>query len=179
MNPSIHRVILTVAAAVLVGITPLRAETETLHYPTQDNSMFSIEAPSEWKVTAIEEVGDFGTLESENGSVLQFRAIEAENEEEAKNEIDTIFDSTAEFLAKNYTDIELDEPKEINVQGQPGAQLTGSGKDKDGNAVVFLSAMIALGPTTIAEIWAAVAHEDNDDLAQAQKMLESYKPSSN
>ncbi len=164
-------------APLLIGTSALRAETKTLHYPTQDESMFSIEAPSDWELTAIEEIGDFGTLESGNGSILQFRAIKLESEEEAKKEIDSIFDSTAEFLAKNYTDVQLDEPKEITVEGQPGAQLTGSGKDEDGDDVKFLSAMIALGPTTIAEIWAAVTHED--DLTQTQKILESYKPSSN
>lgn len=172
-------IVLTLTATLLLGTAALRADTKTLHYPTESESMFSIDAPADWQVTAIEEVGDFGSLESENGSILQFRAVELENEEEAKKEIDSIFDSTAEFLAENYTDVELDEPKEINVAGQPGAQLSGSGKDKDGNTVTFVSAMIALGPTTVAEIWGAVFPEDTNDLAAAQKILESYKPASN
>lgn len=160
-------------AATLAGA---QAETKTLHYPTQDKSMFSIDAPAEWKVTEIEETGDFGSLESEDGSVLQFRAQEFETEDEAKKEIDSIFESTGEFLKDNYTDIKLDEPKEINVEGQPGAQLTGTGKDKDGNAVQFLSAMIALGPKSIAEIWAAVFTEDSSDLEAAKTILGSFKP---
>jgi hypothetical protein len=166
----------TPLAAVIFAVASLtaaQAETKTLHYPTQDTTMFSIDAPADWEVTEISEVGEFGTLESGNGSVLQFRAVECQNEEEAKAEIDAIFDSTAEFLEENYTDIQLEDPKEINVEGQPGAQLTGTGKDKDGDSVQFLSAMIALGPTTVAEVWAAAYA---DDVPSAQAVLQSFKP---
>lgn len=177
MNKSRH-ILPLVAFFIGSCLAAAQAETKTLHYPDQDKSMFSIDAPSEWKVSEIEAVGDFGSLESQNGSVLQFRAQEFDTEEEAKKEIDSIFDSTADFLKENYTDVKLDEPKEVTVEGQPGAQLTGTGKDKDGNAVQFLSAMIALGPKSIAEIWAAVfpEGEGNNDLAAAQAVLGSFKP---
>lgn len=173
-----HRSLLIASIFTAAGLAGARAETKTLHYPTQDASMFSIDAPAEWKVTEIAEVGDFGSLESENGSVLQFRAVELDSEEEAKKEISSIFDSTGEFLQENYTDIKLDDPKEITVDGQPGAQLSGTGKDKEGNAVQFVSAMIALGPKSIAEIWAAVfpEGEGNNDLEEAQAVLGSFKP---
>lgn len=169
---SIRRSLLTLALFTAAALTA-RAENKTLHYPTQDATMFSIDAPADWEVTEIQEVGDFGSLESANGSVLQFRAIECASEDEARKEIDAIFDSTAEFLEENYTDIQLDEPKEITIEGQPGAQLTGTGKDKDGNPVQFLSAMIALGPTTVSEVWAAAYP---DDVPAAQAVLQSFKP---
>ena len=165
--------LLIVTLCTAAALATAQAETKTLHYPTQDETMFSIDAPADWEVTEISEVGDFGTLESGNGSVLQFRAVECESEDDAKAEIDAIFDSTAEFLEENYTDIQLEDPKEINVEGQPGAQLTGTGKDKDGDSVQFLSAMIALGPTTVAEVWAAAYA---DDVPSAQAVLQSFKP---
>lgn len=173
-----RRMLLLAVLITAVSFAVAQAETKTLHYPDQDKSMFSIDAPADWKVTEIEEVGDFGSLESENGSVLQFRAQQFDTEDEAKKEIDSIFDSTGDFLKDNYTDIKLDEPKQVTVEGQPGAQLTGTGKDKDGNAVQFLSAMIALGPKSIAEIWAAVfpEGEGNNDLTAAQAVLQSFKP---
>lgn len=173
-----HRLLPLAVVLTAVSLAVAQAETKTLHYPTQDASMFSIDAPSDWTVSEIKDTGEFGSLESENGSVLQFRAQEFGTDEEAKKEIDSIFDSTADFLKDNYTDIKLDEPKEVTVDGQPGAQLTGTGKDKDGNAVQFLSAMIALGPKSIAEIWAAVfpEGEGNNDLAAAQAVLQSFKP---
>jgi len=158
------------------GMTSARAETKTLHYPTQDETMFTIEAPGDWEVTEIESVGDFGSLESENGSVLQFRAQEFETEDEAKQEVDSIVESTFEFLQENYTDINLEDPKEITIEGQPGMQVTGAGKDKEGNSVQFLSATIVLGPKTVAEVWAAVFPEGNDDLEAAQSVLQSFKP---
>lgn len=171
--------LLTPIAAVIFTIASLavaQAETKTLHYPTQDASMFSIDAPSDWKVTEIESVGDFGSLESENGSVLQFRAQEFDTEDEAKKEIDSIVESTFEFLQENYTDINLEDPKEVTIEGQPGMQVTGVGKDKEGNAVQFLSATIALGPQKVAEVWAAVFPEGNNDLDAAQSVLQSFKP---
>jgi len=158
------------------GMISARAETKTLHYPTQDQTMFSIEAPADWEVTEIQEVGDFGSLESENGSVLQFRAQEFDTEDEAKQEVDSIVESTFEFLQENYTDINLEDPKEITIEGQPGMQVTGVGKDKEGNAVQFLSATIVLGPKKVAEVWAAVFPEGTDDLAAAQAVLGSFKP---
>lgn len=150
-----------------------RAEQQTLHYPTEDESMFTIEAPGEWEVTGIDEVGEFGSLESENGSVLQFRAIECANEEEAKAEIESISESTADFLQETYSDIELGDVKELEIEGMPAFQLAGDGKDKDGNAVKFLSAIIILGPTTVAEVWAAAYAED---LEAAEAVLGSFKP---
>ena len=168
-----------VAAAVMTSaLASARAETKTLHYPTQDESMFSIDAPTDWKVTEIESVGDFGSLESENGSVLQFRAQELETEEGAKKEVDSVVESTFKFLQDNYTDIDLEDPKEVTIEGQPGMQVTGVGKDKEGNAVQFLSAIIALGPKSVAEVWAAVfpEGEGNNDLASAQAVLQSFKP---
>jgi len=166
------------AALMFLSLVSAQAETKTLHYPTQDETMFSIDAPADWEVTEIESVGDFGSLESENGSVLQFRAQEFDSEDEAKQEVDSVVESTFEFLQENYTDINLEDPKEVTIEGQPGMQVTGTGKDKDGNAVQFLSAIVALGPKTVAEIWAAVfpEGEGNNDLQAAQAVLQSFKP---
>ncbi|MFM8459097.1 MAG: hypothetical protein ACKOB0_09155 [Chthoniobacterales bacterium] len=168
--------ILVVALFAAGSSITAQAETKTLHYPTQDASMFSIEAPADWEVTEIKETGDFGSLESENGSVLQFRAQQFDSADEAKKEIDSVVDSTLGFLQENYTDINLEEPKEITIEAKPGMQVTGVGKDKEGNAVQFLSAIVALGPTTVAEIWAAVFSEGNNDLEAAQSVLQSFKP---
>ncbi len=169
--------LLITATIALALPTLVRAESKTLHYPTQDDALFSIDVPSDWKVTEIEEVGDFGTLESPEGSILQFRAQKFDTEEEAKKEVDDIFDDTGKFLEENYKNIKLNEPQEIKGD-HPGAKLGGTGKDKDGNDVEFLSAMIVLGPNTVAEIWGAVFTEDKDDIQAANKILDSFKPAS-
>ena len=172
MNKS-RRHLLIAAIFIAAGLSAAQAETKTLHYPTEDESMFTIEAPADWKVTGIDEVGEFGSLESENGSILQFRAIECENEEDAKAEIDSISESTVKTLEENYSDVKLGEVTELDFDGRPGFQLSGEGKDKDGNKVEFGSFTIVLGPTTIAEIWAAAYPEDK---AATEKTLNSFKP---
>ena len=150
-------------------------DVTTLYYPDEANAMFSVDAPANWVVTGIERVGDFGTIDSGSGSVLEFRAQNYDTEAEAQAEAGAIVDSTFEFLKTNYTDVKLDDPTDTVVSGKPAMELTGTGKDKDGNAIQFLSAVIALGPQSVAEIWAAVFPEGNDDLAAAKATLDSFK----
>lgn len=162
------------SSAASSAAAPAAGKT-TLYYPDQQGAMFSIQAPKDWTVSQIEEVGEFGSLQSPSTSVLQFRAQNFDTEDEAKREIDTIVESTTGFLDDNYIDIKLDEPKDITVDGQPGMQVAGTGKDRGGNEVDFLSAIIVLGPTSIAEIWAAVFPEGNNDLEVASEVLDSFK----
>lgn len=164
------------ASSAVSGATDSATGMTTLYYPEQQGALFSIEAPASWKVGTIDQVGDFGSVESENGSILQFRAQTYDTDAQANQEIDAIADSTTAFLQDTYTDITLDDPKDVTINGRPGVQLAGNGKDKDGNAVKFLSAMIFLGPTSIAEIWAAVFSEGSNDLDVATQVLNSFKP---
>lgn len=166
-----------VAAATLVIASAAfaQAETKTLYYPSQDAAMFSIEAPSDWKVTEIEEVGDFGTLESPDGSILQFRAQKFDSADDAKKEVDDIVDGTVEFLKENFKEVKLNDPSELKGE-LSGMQLTGKAKDKDGEESEIVSATIVLGPTTIAEIWGAVTANDKDMMDAANQILGSFKP---
>lgn len=168
------------AASNVVGEAGSQAaaaeDVTTLFYPDESTAMFSVDAPADWVVTGISQVGDFGIIESESGSVLQFRAQNYDTEVEAEAEAGAIVESTFEFLKENYTDVKLDDPTDTVVQGNPAMELTGTGKDKDGNAVQFLSAVVALGPLSVAEIWAAVLPEGSDDLAAAEATLASFTP---
>ena len=166
----------TSAATATTSSENFAAGTTTLYYPQQPGAMFSIEAPSNWTVGKIDQVGDFGSLESPNGAILQFRAQNYDTEDAASKEIESIVDSTMTFLQDNYTEINLDDPVDVTAGGQPGTELAGTGKDKDGNPVKFLSAIIVLGPQSLAEIWAAVLPEGNSDLESATAVLDSFKP---
>jgi hypothetical protein len=154
------------------------ASATTLYYPTQAESVFSVDAPANWEVTQTEQFGDFTNLRSENGSaVLEFRAQNFDTEEEVKTEVESIVDGTIEFLNENYTDITLGDVTKVTYGGKPGVELTGTGMDEDGNAVKFLSTIIVLGPTSVAEIWAA-AFPEGPDLAEANAVIDSFKPTS-
>ena len=166
----------TSAASATTSSENFAAGTTTLYYPQQPGAMFSIEAPSDWTVGKIDQVGDFGSLESPNGAILQFRAQNYDTEDAASKEIESIVDSTMTFLQDNYTEINRDDPVDVTAGGQPGTELAGTGKDKDGNPVKFLSAIIVLGPQSLAEIWAAVLPEGNSDLDTATAVLDSFKP---
>ncbi|MFM8719517.1 MAG: hypothetical protein ACKOFH_08325, partial [Chthoniobacterales bacterium] len=73
----------------------------------------------------------------------------------------------------DFPAVTLGEVKELDIGGRPGFQPRGEGKDKDGNTVEFGSFTIILGPTTIAEIWAASYPEDK---VVAEATLNSFKP---
>ena len=154
------------------------ASATTYYYPTQAESVFSVDAPANWEVTQIEQSGDFIYLESENGSVLGFRAQNFDTDAETKTEVESIVDGTFEYLKENYTDITRGDATDVTYGGKPGVELTGTGMDEDGNAVKFLSTIIVLGSESIAEIWAAVLPEGNNDVAEANAVIGSFKPSS-
>ncbi|MFZ4373048.1 MAG: hypothetical protein ACOYO2_07415 [Mycobacterium sp.] len=151
------------------------AGTTTLYYPEQQGAIFSVVAPDDWAVTKADKVGDFVSLESVNGSILQFRERAFSTEAEGTKEVDSIVNSTMDFLNDNYTDIKLSDPEDITIDGQPGFAFTGDGKDKDGNAVKFVSATVVLDTSRIVEIWAAVYGEGNNDGDTASKVLDSLK----
>ncbi len=174
MKNSTPKQLVLAAALTFATAFVIKAGTQTLYYPTQDDAMFSIVAPSDWKVTAIEEVGDFASLESPNGNILQFRAQKFDTTDEAKKEVEAIFDDTAKFLDETYKEVKLNEPEEIKGDN-PGAALSGVGKDKDGNQYEFLSAMMAIDDTTVAEIWGAVSPDDKEEMEAAKKILGSFK----
>jgi hypothetical protein len=164
------------AASATTSSENFAAGTTTLYYPQEQGALFSIEAPSNWTVGKIAEVGDFGSLESPTGADLQFRAQNYDTEDAASKEIEAIVDSTMTYLQDNYTDVKLDDPVKVTAGGQPGTELAGTGKDMDGNPVKFLSAIIVLGPTSLAEIWAAVSADNQSDLDAATGVLDSFKP---
>ena len=56
MNPALPSLLL-IALLALAGPVTAQAQTQTLHYPTEDESMFTIKAPGDWEVTGIDEVG--------------------------------------------------------------------------------------------------------------------------
>jgi hypothetical protein len=154
------------------------AGTTTLYYPDKDSAMFSIVAPDDWEITGIDEVGEFANLQSPKGGILQFRATKFDTEKEALAEIEAISEDTVEFLSENYTDIKLNDAEDL-TGNLAGAKLTGAAKDKDGNEVLILSALIILDPTTVAEVWAAVYPDEKAEVAAANGILESFTPASN
>ncbi|MFZ4484423.1 MAG: hypothetical protein ACOYOL_10640 [Chthoniobacterales bacterium] len=77
---------ITMLGAALAAALAIKTQAgnTTYYYPEKDKAMFSIEAPTDWKVIAIDEVGDFASLESPEGAILQFRATKFDSEKEAK-----------------------------------------------------------------------------------------------
>jgi hypothetical protein len=151
------------------------AGTTTLYYPEQQGAVFSVVAPDDWKLTKADKVGDFVSLESVNGSILQFREREFHTDADGKKEVDEIVNSTLDFINDNYTDIKLSDPEDITIDGQPGFAFTGDAKDKDGNAVKLVSATLVLDTSRVVEVWAAVYGEGNNDGDTAGNVLDSLK----
>lgn len=99
--------------------------------------------------------------------------MECETEENAVAEVESIGDSTIKILEDNYTDVELGNLQQLEIDGVPAFEFSGKDKDKNGNVVAILSTSVVLGKTPIAEILAAVFSKD---LAAAKETLGSFRP---
>lgn len=72
------------------GPAAAQAAGQTMRYPTEGPSIFTIVVPAGWTATDFEEVGETGSLESKSGSCLQFRAVECDDETAASGEVSSI-----------------------------------------------------------------------------------------
>lgn len=154
-------------AAVL--LTPA-AEAKKIAYPSPEKASFVVEVPDSWKVTPGSEVGDYVTLEGSTGVVVQIRTIEA-SEDSMKSAITDSID----FVKQTYKDVQLGDPQDAKVNGLDGFSASGTGKDKDGDAMMFVMEWFGLKNNQLAEIWFAASADDKDGVAEAAKIEASLK----
>jgi len=69
----------------------------------------------------------------------------------------------------------MQEPTSLEHRGMKTMMLAGEGVNEDGNAVGFLTYLIALADGNIAEIWYVVELSDKEGQQAAIKMLDSFR----
>lgn len=157
---------LALAAGLLVGSS---AGAATLAYPSSDSPSFIIDHPSNWEMEPGENVGDYVTLTSPTGAVLQLRTIPGT--EKAMNDA---VQENVDYLGETFSNVEMGEPQELKGKLE-GSVITGGGKDADDQDVGFAIYFIGLPDGRIAEIWYAVVKGDQASHKAAVEILNSFR----
>lgn len=157
---------LALAAGLLIGSS---AGAETLAYPSADNPSFIIDHPANWTMEPGEDVGDYVTLTSPNGAVLQLRTIPG-----TEKAMDQAVQENVDYLGETFSNVEMGEPEELKGKLE-GSIITGSGKDEDDQDVGFAIYFIGLPDGRIAEIWYAVVKGDQASHKAAIDILNSFR----
>jgi hypothetical protein len=148
------------------------AQAKTVNYPAKGKASFTVVVPDTWKVTDAKDVGDYTDLESAAGTVMQLRTIDAASETlaEVGKEVD-------DYLAAHYNEVKMTlEGEGCKINGLTCAIAYGTGKEKDGGAEVrLMSAGLALPDGKVGEIWYVAPVADKAGIADATKILGSYK----
>ncbi|RBP42473.1 hypothetical protein DES53_106181 [Roseimicrobium gellanilyticum] len=155
--------------ACLAFTSVASADTTTIHYPDEENAVFTVTAPDDWEFEAGTEDDPYCTLTKED-TVLYFKTVEGT--EEALTEA---IEETYEYVKETYPKAELPKPEETKIDGKPALAAAGKGKDEDGTPTEFGFAWVFVGKGKIAEIWFESADTDKKIVEEAVKILKSFK----
>jgi hypothetical protein len=87
---------------------------------------------------------------------------------------EAIEDSVA-YIKETYGKVSFKEPVKAAQSGLKGFYMDGSGSDKDGEAIVFRMAWLALKDGKIGEIWFVAPADDKAGIAAASKVMNSFR----
>ncbi len=161
---------LSIAALLAAGLLAAPfISAETLAYPSTDDASFLIDYPPTWEMTPGETTGDYTTLLGTAGTTLMFRTVPGEDAKEA-------VESSIEYVFENYTEVNLSEPKESNHRGLTGLMLGGTANDKEMGKMKIGMAFYKLDESTMGEIWFAAPQDDQEGIAEAVEVLNSFRP---
>ena len=169
---------LATAQAVLDTFEGKIADAGTLiAYPTVDEPIFTIIVPDDWELEAAEEEQDFFLVASPSGSIeMYFRAMEIASEDDAVAAYDEAIEGGVEWLDEHYDDVEFGEVTEGEHEGMHYVSIPGTGVfTESGEEVVFTIAFIFLENGTLAEFWGIIPAGDQDALATAQAVLDTFE----
>jgi hypothetical protein len=144
------------------------AQAATVAYPSADAASFLLDYPSSWTLEPGGEEGDYMELIGPTGAVLSLRTIEGTEED-----LMAAIEDTTAYLAETYSDVEL-QPVKDNQGPIKGFYTTGTGNDEEGG-VVFQVGWYACNDGSIAEIWLVTSADDSAGVADAGKILGSFR----
>lgn len=167
----ITRTIAVAAFAVAAGLLGT-AQAKTVNYPATGKASFTVQVPDSWTVTPAKDVGDYTDLGSEGGTVMQLRTMDGN-----PADIEAFLKDTNDYIEQHYSDVNLTvTDKDCKLNGLECSVAHGTGKEKDGGALVKLaSGVFALSDGKIGEIWYVAPADDTAGIADAAKIFDSYK----
>jgi len=160
------------AGIFAIGLTLTNpAVAETLGYPNMEKASFLLDYPEDWAMVPGDNAGDYVSLASPSGVLMQLRAVEG-----SESVMDQVIAENVQFLEDNFTKVELDAAKDINTEdGLTGSLLQGTAVDSDKKAVNFAIFYVALPDGKVADIWYSAFKGDAEGSKAAVAVLDSFR----
>jgi len=161
-----------VGACCLTAVSTLSAgELTKVFYPNQEEAAFTLLVPSDWNMIPQGEEGAEDYFEVEGPNLyLSFRIV-------PDGDLETAIEEHVEYLQEEYTDVEMAEPEEKEINGMEAFLLPAAGKDEDGELRELGSGWFLLDEESelIGELWYDVPADDDDAIAAAVAVLNSLQ----
>jgi hypothetical protein len=155
--------------AACLALTAVASADTTIHYPNEKEAVFTITAPDDWEFEAGTEDDPYCTL-TKGDTVLYFQTVEG-----TEDGITAAIEGTYEYVQETYPKATLPKPEETKIDGKPALAASGNGKDEDGVATEFGFAWVFIDDKHIAELWFESSDTDKKIIAEAVKILKSFK----
>ena len=147
------------------------ADAETLGYPNMEKASFLLDYPDDWAMVPGDNAGDYVSLASPSGVSLQLRTVAG-----TESVMDQVIAENVQFLADNFTNVEIGDAKDIDTDGGlTGSLVQGTGVDSDKKAVNFSIFFVTLPDGKIADIWYSAFKGDIEGSKAAAAILDSFR----
>lgn len=158
-------------ASILLTSPLAMASDVDIYYPTSDAASFVITAPEEWELDPADEEGGYFDLSGPTGATFSFRTIDGQ-----ESSLLEAIEESIDYLANEYNEVELSDPKDWTPDGLEGFYATGQGVDKEsGEEVVFGLGWCAMPDGSIAEMWFVTESTDKKGTSAAERIADSLR----
>ncbi|QIF00358.1 hypothetical protein [Roseimicrobium sp. ORNL1] len=155
--------------AACLAFTSVASADTTIHYPNEKEAVFTITSPDDWEFEPGTEDDPYCKL-TKGDTVLYFQTVEG-----TEDGITAAIEGTYEYVKETYPKAKLPKPEETKIDGKPALAASGNGKDEDGVDTEFGFAWVFIDDKHIAELWFESSDTDKKIIAEAVKILKSFK----
>jgi hypothetical protein len=156
---------------VFFEAAPAAAKSKAVAYPNAAHATFVVDVPEEWTITPGQQPGDYMTLGSPGGVVIQMRTL-------AGDDLDESVGDTQDYIHKTYQDVHFEEARSCEQNGLKCSISVGRAKEKDGTAVLLTTGYFKLPGNQLGEIWYVAPADDKEGGDAAVRVMNSYRAGS-
>ena len=127
-----------------------------------------MDVPSDWEMTPQEDEDGYFEVAGPNDLELSFRVVPGAD-------IDKAVKDHVAYLKETFTDIKVEEAKEVKINGLEAILLPGSGVDEDESKRDLGAGWFKLSGGQIGELWYNVEETDEAGKTAAAAVLNSLK----
>lgn len=156
--------------AALLTSAPLLASATRVHYPDQQNTLFTVDTPAGWTLTpqGEEDAEDYFYVSGPNGEELAFRTIDG-------SDIEAAIEAHVAYLTEHFSNLKLGEAVPTSINGMEAVILPAVGTDEEGSVRDLGSGWFKISANTLGELWYNVDQSNPAGKNAASAVLNSLK----